>query len=368
MSGGTNGAESGTLTVMVGGDPQLFDRAAPVLSAFGSRIVRMGPVGSGHAMKAVNNALLAVNILAVGEGLAALVKAGVPARTALNVLNASSGRSFVSETLVPERVLTGAFPKTFKLTLLQKDAGIAAGLLRDTGVSGPVIDLAYPALRRGAGHAGRRRRLPRGHQGHRGSRRAWRSAGFRRLPVPVHLVLIAPQDIVNVASAVRICRNFGITSMRVVAPEVELDAYRIEGVAHNTAEFISRIEVYDTLEPALADCVQAMVLTGRERAAKRRVIRPREAASELLDWGKSGPVAIVAGREDHGLTNEELDACHTLVTISTDPTLHLAQPGAGHRGDVLRAVDRRGRRQGAVQEAAPRREARDAGRAGTDVQ
>ena len=143
VSGGTNGAEGGTLTVMVGGDPLLFDRAAPVLSAFGSRIVRMGPVGTGHAMKAVNNALLAVNILAVGEGLAALVKAGVPARTALNVLNASSGRSFVSETLVPERVLTGAFPNTFKLTLLQKDAGIAAGLLRDTGVAGPVIDLAH---------------------------------------------------------------------------------------------------------------------------------------------------------------------------------------------------------------------------------
>lgn len=148
------------------------------------------------------------------------------------------------------------------------------------------------------------------------------------LPVPVHLVLIAPQDIVNVASAVRICRNFGIASMRVVAPEVELDAYRIEGVAHNTAEFISRIEVYDTLQPALADCVQAIVLTGRERAAKRRVVRPREAASELLEWGKSGPVAIVAGREDHGLTNDELDACHTLVTISTDPgytSLNMAQ-------------------------------------------
>ena len=102
-----------------------------------------GRSGPGHAMKAVNNALLAVNILAVGEGLAALVKAGVPARTALNVLNASSGRSFVSETLVPERVLTGAFPRTFKLTLLQKDAGIAAGLLRDTQVSGPMIDLAF---------------------------------------------------------------------------------------------------------------------------------------------------------------------------------------------------------------------------------
>lgn len=143
VSGGTNGAEAGTLTVMVGGEAELFDRAAPVLSAFGSRIVRMGPVGTGHAMKAVNNALLAVNILAVSEGLAALVKAGVSARTALNVLNASSGRSFVSETLVPERVMTGTFPKTFKLTLLQKDAGIAAGLLAETGVPGPVLELAH---------------------------------------------------------------------------------------------------------------------------------------------------------------------------------------------------------------------------------
>jgi 3-hydroxyisobutyrate dehydrogenase len=143
VSGGTNGAESGTLTVMVGGDAGHYARATPVLQAFGSRIVHMGPVGSGHAMKAVNNALLAVNILAVGEGLAALVKAGVPAPTALHVLNASSGRSFVSETLVPERVLTGTFPKTFKLTLLQKDAGIAVGLLKETGVSGPVIDLAH---------------------------------------------------------------------------------------------------------------------------------------------------------------------------------------------------------------------------------
>src|SRR4029077_4480674 len=88
VSGGTNGAEAGTLTVMVGCEPAIFDRITPVLSAFGGRIVRMGPVGSGHAMKAVNNALLAVNILAVGEGLAALVKAGVPARTALDVLNA----------------------------------------------------------------------------------------------------------------------------------------------------------------------------------------------------------------------------------------------------------------------------------------
>jgi TrmH family RNA methyltransferase len=144
----------------------------------------------------------------------------------------------------------------------------------------------------------------------------------------IRLVLVAPQDIVNVASAVRICRNFGIAGMRVVQPEVELDAYRIEGVAHNTADFIARIEVFDSLEAALADCVHATVLTGRERAAKRRVLRPRDAAPELLTHAAEGPVALVAGREAHGLTNDELDRCQTLVTISTDPTytsLNMAQ-------------------------------------------
>jgi 3-hydroxyisobutyrate dehydrogenase len=142
VSGGTNGAEAGTLTVMVGGTADGYERAKPVLAAFGRTIVHMGPVGAGHAMKAVNNALLAVNILAVAEGIAALVKAGVPARMALEVLNVSSGRSFVSEHLVPERVLSGTFPNTFRLALLHKDAGIAVGLLRETGVEGPVLELA----------------------------------------------------------------------------------------------------------------------------------------------------------------------------------------------------------------------------------
>lgn len=142
VSGGTNGAEAGTLTVMVGGDEAAFRRAAPILSAFGQRIEHLGPVGSGHAMKAVNNGLLAVNILAVAEGVAALVKAGVPARTALGVLNASSGRSFVSETLVPERVLSGLWPKTFRLALLEKDVGIAREFLGEAGVPGAVLELA----------------------------------------------------------------------------------------------------------------------------------------------------------------------------------------------------------------------------------
>ena len=146
VSGGVSGAEAGTLTVMVGGDEATFTRARPVLSAFGKRIEHLGPVGAGHAMKAVNNALLAVNLIAVGEALAALVKAGVSARTAVEVLNASSGRSFVSEALVPERVLTGAWPRTFRLALLDKDVGIARTFLHEAGVEGPMLELAGQLL------------------------------------------------------------------------------------------------------------------------------------------------------------------------------------------------------------------------------
>jgi tRNA/rRNA methyltransferase len=148
-----------------------------------------------------------------------------------------------------------------------------------------------------------------------------------RLPGCPILVLVNPQDIVNIASSVRIDRNFGIEQMRLVDPEV-FDPYRIEGIAHNTADFVARIEIFDSLEQAIADCVFTAVLTARERAAKRRVFRPREAAAALLQASASGPVAMIAGREDSGLTNAELDLCHALVTISTDPghrSLNLAQ-------------------------------------------
>jgi TrmH family RNA methyltransferase len=144
---------------------------------------------------------------------------------------------------------------------------------------------------------------------------------------PPILVLVNPQDIVNIASAVRIAKNFGIDRMRLVEPEV-FDPYRIEGIAHNTADLVARIEIFDTLAAALEDCVYSVVLTARERAAKRRVLRPRDAAETLVVEAASGPVAVVAGREDSGLTNDELDLCHTLVTISTDPahpSLNLAQ-------------------------------------------
>ncbi|MBW3618767.1 MAG: NAD(P)-dependent oxidoreductase [Actinobacteria bacterium] len=139
VSGGTAGAEAGTLTVMAGGDADVLERVRPVLAAFAGRIVHVGPVGAGHAVKAVNNTLLAANLWAAGEGLVALVRAGVPATTALEVINASSGRSFPTEVLIPERVVTREFPVTFTLGLLAKDVGIARGVLDAAGSPAPVL-------------------------------------------------------------------------------------------------------------------------------------------------------------------------------------------------------------------------------------
>ncbi|HEV7594436.1 MAG TPA: NAD(P)-dependent oxidoreductase [Gemmatimonadaceae bacterium] len=141
VSGGTIAAKAGTLTVMWGGEESVFERVRPVIEAFGKKIVHAGPVGSGDALKAVNNALLAVHILSAAEGLAVLVKAGVDPKVALEVINASSGRSNSSENLIPQRVLTRAFPRTFRLALLEKDIGIAAVMAEDLGARTPLISL-----------------------------------------------------------------------------------------------------------------------------------------------------------------------------------------------------------------------------------
>jgi len=154
VSGGTIGAEKGTLTVMVGGDASTLDRVRPVLQAFGQKIVHCGDVGAGDAVKAVNNAFLAIHVLATAEGLAALVKAGVDPALALDVINSSSGRSNTSMNLFPERVLSRAFPRTFRLALLEKDIGIAADMARDNRVPAPILQLAADLFRVARGELG----------------------------------------------------------------------------------------------------------------------------------------------------------------------------------------------------------------------
>jgi 3-hydroxyisobutyrate dehydrogenase len=146
VSGGTGGADAGTLTVMAGGSDKDIERARAITAPFTGRFIHVGPVGAGHAVKAINQALLAVNIQTAGEGLAALAKLGISADTALEVINSSSGRSNVTENLIPGRVVTREWPRTFRLALLDKDVGIALKVLQDAGVSYDTFQVVKRAL------------------------------------------------------------------------------------------------------------------------------------------------------------------------------------------------------------------------------
>jgi len=132
------------------------------------------------------------------------------------------------------------------------------------------------------------------------------------------VVLHEPQELVNVAHVVRAMKNFGLRALRLVSPR-EYDATRIEGIAHQTQDVLARVEHFDDLAAALADCVHVVGFTARGRTAKRNLQRPREAAAEITALAEQGPVALVFGREDKGLSNDALDRCHRVVTIPSDP-------------------------------------------------
>ncbi|MGH2670166.1 MAG: RNA methyltransferase, partial [bacterium] len=136
------------------------------------------------------------------------------------------------------------------------------------------------------------------------------------------VVLHEPQDLVNIAHVVRAMKNFGFKDLRLVSPR-EYDGYRVEGIAHQTADIVARVRRFETLAQALADCVHVVGFTARGRTAKRNVQRPREAAAEVIALEGDGgerPTALLFGREDRGLSNEALDRCHRVVTIPAEPS------------------------------------------------
>jgi 3-hydroxyisobutyrate dehydrogenase len=146
VSGQTIGAENATLTVMVGGDVAAFERAYPAMSAVGKLIQHVGDSGAGFAVKAINNMLLAVNLWSVAEGFSTLKAHGVNLDAALNCINASSGKSLVTENIFPQRILSREFPVTFALPLLAKDTGIALDLVHEAKLPAPVLALTQSLI------------------------------------------------------------------------------------------------------------------------------------------------------------------------------------------------------------------------------
>lgn len=144
----------------------------------------------------------------------------------------------------------------------------------------------------------------------------------------VVVTLCEPRDVVNIAGAVRAMMNMGLRRLRLVNPH-EYDAYRIEGIAHGGEVVLERCEFFPTLEAAVTDASLVAGTTARRRTAKQVWDQPRAAASALLESATpEAPVVLVFGREDTGLTNEELDLCDRVLTVPTDPerwSLNLAQ-------------------------------------------
>ncbi|TXD37540.1 TrmJ/YjtD family RNA methyltransferase [Lujinxingia vulgaris] len=135
----------------------------------------------------------------------------------------------------------------------------------------------------------------------------------------VSVVLVEPQDDINIGNAVRASKNFGIEDLRLVNP-AHADRDRIAISAPRAHETIDRMGRFETLDEALDDCVMTVGLTARARSAHWRVVEPEQAAAELIaEAAKGRRVAMLFGREDSGLPNSALDRCQAVVTIPTNP-------------------------------------------------
>jgi 3-hydroxyisobutyrate dehydrogenase len=142
VSGGVARAISGELSLMVGGDPQDIETVAPVLDVLGdpARRFTSGPLGAGHAMKAMNNYVAAATYVATAEALVIGQHYGLSSAAGIEVINTSTGRSFVSE-VVFEEVVSGRYSTGFLLGLLAKDVSIARELAAAAEVDAPMSAL-----------------------------------------------------------------------------------------------------------------------------------------------------------------------------------------------------------------------------------
>jgi 3-hydroxyisobutyrate dehydrogenase len=139
VSGAVAKAKDGTLAIMVGGDADAVEKVMPVLRGMGTQIFHCGPLGAGHAVKALNNYLGAAGTIAGFEALLVARAFGLDPKPMIEAINASTGKNSTTERKIPQQVLTGAFASGFRLALMAKDVGIAAGLARDLGVEAPYL-------------------------------------------------------------------------------------------------------------------------------------------------------------------------------------------------------------------------------------
>ncbi len=159
VSGRVEGARSGTLTIMAGGNAVTFRKMRPLLEVLGQRIFHAGPLGAGHAVKALNNYIAAAGTIAAFEAVIVGRAFGLDPALMTDIFNASASRNSTTENKVRQHVLSGAFGSGFALALMAKDVRIADSLARSVGRGAPLArrtrqlwDAAEKSLRAGADH------------------------------------------------------------------------------------------------------------------------------------------------------------------------------------------------------------------------
>ncbi len=141
VSGAQWGAQEAKLVFMVGAAADDLARVRPLLEVMGHKIHHLGPLGAGHTMKCINNTITSMTLSATAEGLVLGKRFGLDPAAMIDVLNDSTGGSWISQTHFKQRVINRRFDDPFKLALMLKDIGIAMALSRQAGLSTPVFGL-----------------------------------------------------------------------------------------------------------------------------------------------------------------------------------------------------------------------------------
>ena len=147
VSGGVGKAVTGTLAIMAGGDGGVLDRVTPALSAMG-QVHRTGALGSGHAIKALNNYVSAAGLIATCEALVIAETFGLDAKTVTGVINASTGRNNTTENKAERYLIPRSFTSGFALALMEKDVGMARTLAADLGLDAQELGFVSAYLAR----------------------------------------------------------------------------------------------------------------------------------------------------------------------------------------------------------------------------
>lgn len=143
VSGAQAGAQSAQLVFMAGGGKEPVNRVTPLLQVMGKKAFHLGPIGAGHAMKCINNLITAITFMATAEGLVIGKKFGLDPDAMIDVLNVSTGMSWISQTHFKQRIFNRKFDDPFRLELMVKDIGIATELANREGIPAPLSGLAW---------------------------------------------------------------------------------------------------------------------------------------------------------------------------------------------------------------------------------